>query len=37
MGKIFETLTMMSCLMRKGNMGKTSEDAQWSQKQEARI
>ena len=36
MGKIFETLTMMSCLMRKGNMGKTSEDAR-SQKQEARI
>ena len=37
MDKMVETVEVMWCLMGKENIGKTSEDAQWSQKQEARI
>lgn len=37
MDKIVETMEVMRCLMGKENIGKTSGDAQRSEKQEARI
>lgn len=37
MDKIAETMEVMRCLMGEENIGKTSRDAHWAKKQEARI